>query len=608
LGGLFERLQVKFNLRNVFRQFLLLLSLVVLNSASLSAQPRQRIYWSDNQTRTIYRSAIDGSAIEPLAHFTAENNAGSLAIDDVREKLYWVDFITNEIFRSNLDGTSAQLLPLDLSNPRSIAVDPIQGKLYISDEFGIRISNLDGTSMQTFFPAGVESFSGLSIDPSHGLLFWNSADMSFMNASIFKALLSNAATAAPIVNITDGLFYGLVANAQTSRVFFSHGILSQIRSAKYDGTNQVPQTSLANAAATRDMALDFPETALFYADTASNGIFRTELSSPGSRTLVVFSEDPYGVVLDCGRYALDSDLDGFGNCRDACPNDSAKNISPGVCGCGVPDTDDDKDGIPNCIDSCPLDPLKNAPGICGCGLADIDSDLDGKLDCSEECPNNPAKIQAGACGCGSDDKDSDGDGILDCSESCPNDKLKTTAGICGCGMVDADSDSDGVIDCQDACPSDFRKSAPGSCGCGKIEDFNSKGQLVCVKFRQLTPLTKLLSAPVVIVQNKTIKLLLEKFSSATLKKIKTGKATEYVFEVEEARKARSKVSVRYEIIISRTDTKKRDVKTATTKRNEYTLRNLKSGAYSAKYRAQLVSDGKVKARTKFSPSAQFKIP
>jgi len=97
--------------------------------------------------------------------------------------------------------------------------------------------------------------------------------------------------------------------------------------------------------------------------------------------------------------ANDSDGDGFPDCQDACPNDSGKWTSPGVCGCGVSDIDSDGDGTPDCHDACPFNSALTVMGVCGCNTP-TDSDNDGTPDCTDGCPFDATTTTPGACGCG----------------------------------------------------------------------------------------------------------------------------------------------------------------------------------------------------------------
>jgi hypothetical protein len=60
-----------------------------------------------------------------------------------------------------------------------------------------------------------------------------------------------------------------------------------------------------------------------------------------------------------------------------------------VCGCAVADVDTDGDGFLDCKDDCPMDFRKTSPGVCGCGILDADTDHDGVLDCLDSTPSKP---------------------------------------------------------------------------------------------------------------------------------------------------------------------------------------------------------------------------
>jgi hypothetical protein len=129
-----------------------------------------------------------------------------------------------------------------------------------------------------------------------------------------------------------------------------------------------------------------------------------------------------GIDLRVTMLDVDGDGDGVADAADACPDDSDKFDSPGVCGCGVLDNDTDGDTVLNCEDACPSDPGKSEDiGVCGCDEPDDDGDGDGVEDCIDDCPTDPYKANGvGECGCGSPDTDTDGDGVLGCNDACAN--------------------------------------------------------------------------------------------------------------------------------------------------------------------------------------------
>jgi hypothetical protein len=183
---------------------------------------------------------------------------------------------------------------------------------------------------------------------------------------------------------------------------------------------------------------------------------------------------PANDFLMFGPTEVDTDLDGYADCIDQCPNDNSKQHL-GVCGCGVADTDSDSDGVPDCIDQCPHDVTKTLIGVCGCGHHDVDSDEDGVPDCLDRCPLDGNLTVRGVCGC--DMSDEDFDGVLDCVDECPADPLKTLPGVCGCGVADADIDGDGIPDCNDLCPTiDDRTYSGTTVSFGDVRITSAGGQ------------------------------------------------------------------------------------------------------------------------------------
>ena len=83
-----------------------------------------RIYWSDNEEKTINRAFLNGSHKEVIAGHGLDFPDG-LAVDWVAGNIYWSDTGFNRIEVSRLDGSSRRVLVWkDLTNPSSITVDP----------------------------------------------------------------------------------------------------------------------------------------------------------------------------------------------------------------------------------------------------------------------------------------------------------------------------------------------------------------------------------------------------------------------------------------------------------------------------------------------------
>lgn len=167
-----------------------------------------------------------------------------------------------------------------------------------------------------------------------------------------------------------------------------------------------------------------------------------------------------------------------------------------------------------------------------------------------------------------------------------------------CDPLAPDADGDGTPDCADLCPNDPDKIAPGTCGCGLYDnDPDGSGAIVCGNFPLLTPTTVLTRPPEVIsIQRRRVALQLQPFDGAT-----TDGETVSPLTISRA----ATLTARYAVIARKSDgSRERKV----TKRNQVTFRRLKSGTYTARYRAQIVrKNGSVVSQTNRSPGTSFKI-
>lgn len=70
---------------------------------------------------------MNGSSLEHIIEFGIEYPEG-MAVDWIAKNLYWTDIGTKRIEVARLDGKSRRVLIWkDLSNPRSIVLDPPEG-------------------------------------------------------------------------------------------------------------------------------------------------------------------------------------------------------------------------------------------------------------------------------------------------------------------------------------------------------------------------------------------------------------------------------------------------------------------------------------------------
>lgn len=134
---------------------------------------RQKVYWNEGVTERLFRANYDGSGLEDLKSFDAPRG---IALDLVNGKIYLGD--NRGIHRGNIDGTGFELLfQEEGTGPQELAVDPIGGKVYWADEdaHAIRRANLDLSGVEdliTFATGSVPHLAGIAVDPFEGKMYW----------------------------------------------------------------------------------------------------------------------------------------------------------------------------------------------------------------------------------------------------------------------------------------------------------------------------------------------------------------------------------------------------------------------------------------------------
>ena len=131
-----------------------------------------KMYWTNGETNSIFRANLDGTNVEELLKVGNDGSPVDIALDISGGKMYWTQWGTEEsIFRANLDGSNVEPL-IKASEIRDVALDISGGKMYWTNGFeGIGMANLDGSNA-TSFDTPNYIMGGLTLNLSHGTLYW----------------------------------------------------------------------------------------------------------------------------------------------------------------------------------------------------------------------------------------------------------------------------------------------------------------------------------------------------------------------------------------------------------------------------------------------------
>ena len=257
-----------------------------LVSTSINAADLPPIYWVDSESNTLYR-LTDGE-VQPL--LPNVRNATGLAVDVAGGRLYWTERTsdrTGRIRRANLDGTNVRLVKNLTSVPHGIALDPVNGKLYVMNAWGkIQRLNVNGSNFQPNLITGLDTPSNLVVDVASGKVYW--IETPGGSGRIRRANLDGSS----IQNVATGLAAPLSLAVANGNVYWTSE--GKLQRAHIDGTNSEVLETLPTTPTS--IAVDTVRNAL-YLTLPSGGIHRRNLNGSGDQPIVTGLVSPSNIVL-----------------------------------------------------------------------------------------------------------------------------------------------------------------------------------------------------------------------------------------------------------------------------------------------------------------------
>ncbi len=270
--------------------------------------PGGKMYWTNGVDRTIQSADLTGGSFAPTDVFSASDGLNApegialLTLTRSAPRLYWVDEAAQKIQRTIGEDRAQSVADLatsaqGLTMPGSIALDPLAGKMYWTDDGtsgepdgAIHRANLDGSNVETV-KAGLRDPVGIALDLDAGYLYW--ADRHWGN--IYRGSLRNISnlTAETVVSGLTKPYQIALDTANGHMYWTERGEgegRSKIRRADLDGQN------VANV----DFRLYQPQNPFGLAlDPIAGKMYWTERSSASTGQDFILSAD-----LDGGNVAL----------------------------------------------------------------------------------------------------------------------------------------------------------------------------------------------------------------------------------------------------------------------------------------------------------------
>ena len=192
-----------------------------------------KIYWSDQDSRWIWRANLDGSDTEAVVKARLIRPV-AIALDLARDQIYWTDAGSNKIQRANLDGSRVQtLVSVGLHSPEGIALDVDGGKVYWSD-YGtnkIQRANLDGSNVEDLVSTGLKIPGELALDLAAGKIYWTD----YGTDKIQRADLDGS-NVEDLVTTGLRIAKGLALDVAAGKIYWADSGTGKVQRANLDGS------------------------------------------------------------------------------------------------------------------------------------------------------------------------------------------------------------------------------------------------------------------------------------------------------------------------------------------------------------------------------------
>ncbi|MEM8898532.1 MAG: HYR domain-containing protein, partial [Bacteroidota bacterium] len=237
------------------------------------------IFWTNTSSRTVVKGNLEDKSFGYIV--INEPRVYGLVADSIEGKVYWAT--SDHIYRSNLDGTEAERL---LGNPSGVyllyrlALDLVYKKIYFiavsssTNKEGIFRSNLDGTNLEllsTFEDLGPDltNSKSIQVDPLNNHLYFSQtspANVYRLDLNPLNGTLSNLTNLFPN---QVGLPFDLGLDLNSNQLFIADIDKEGILVGNLDGTGTLYR--LATEYEPLKISMDIPNQRIYYLDNISRG-------------------------------------------------------------------------------------------------------------------------------------------------------------------------------------------------------------------------------------------------------------------------------------------------------------------------------------------------
>lgn len=281
------------------------------NNFTASGVPTRGFYWTDpggiaTGSDLIRRAKANGSSIETVV--TGLSEPRGIALDLVNQRIYWADPGVSAIQAANMDGSGPiQSVAAAGNGAAGVALDVPGGKMYWtdSDDFQInhgglsgqiRRANLDGSDPENVVTDLLHP-AGIALDPLHGKVYWTELEIKSDGlGSIQRADLDGSNPETILTGIDEA--NGLAIDLTHGKLYWPELTTHRIQSANLDGSDV--QDVVTGLDSPTNVALDLSAGKIYWTSSGGqqvNQIARANLDGSDIETLVSGVGFPWGIAV-----------------------------------------------------------------------------------------------------------------------------------------------------------------------------------------------------------------------------------------------------------------------------------------------------------------------